>query len=127
MRPSATLLYASTLAGLCAACQPAPYEGYARVMPIGAPLPSLPADCALTYDRVAPPDTQERPVGHVCVSASVGSSRQAQSVADVYEPGDMRNRLAARACALGGERVAPIGLCSNGGLSAIAFAVYVPR
>ena len=38
-----------------------------------------------------------------------------------------RELLTACACALGGERVAPIGLCSNGQLNAIAFGVYVPR
>jgi hypothetical protein len=98
------------------------------VMPLGESLPSRPADCGLTFDQVPPTDAQaQRQVGLVCVSAPVLSSRQARSVDDVYQPGDMHDLLAARACALGGERVAPVGLCSNGSLSAIEFGVYVPR
>jgi hypothetical protein len=125
MPPSACLILATAVAGLCLACHPAPY---ARVMPLGEPLPSREADCELTYDEVAPTDAQaQRQVGQVCVSANGPSSHQARSVDDVYGPGDMRELLTARACALGGERVAPIGLCSNGQINAIAFGVYVPR
>ena len=124
MPRSTCLVLAMAVTGLYLACHPAPV---ARVLPIGEPLPSRPNDCELTYDQVAPTEAQERQVGQVCVSASVSLMRQVRSVDDVYGPGDMRALLTARACALGGERVAPIGLCSNGQLSAIAFGVYVPR
>lgn len=126
MRPAASSLFVSAIAGLCAACHPPPY---ARVLPMGESLPSRPSDCAIKYERVAPADAQAqwRQVGEVCVSASAVAIHQARSVDDVYQPGDMHDLLTEQACALGGETVTPIGMCSNGQLAAIAFGVYVPR
>ena len=53
-------------------------------------------------------------------------AEMARSVDDVYGPGALHDVLTERACALGGERVTPIGMCSNGQLVAIDFGVYVP-
>jgi hypothetical protein len=126
MHPAAASVLVSSIAGLCAACHP---PAYARVLPMGAPLPSRPSDCDIEYERVAPAEAQAqwREVGEVCVSANALAIRQARSVDDVYQPGDLHDLLTARACALGGETVTPIGMCSNGQLAAIEFGVYVPR
>jgi hypothetical protein len=122
MPRSTCLLLAVAIAGLGLACHPAPVV---RVLPIGESLPSRPNDCELTYDEVAP--TEARQVGQICISANGFSGRQVRTVGEVYAPGDMRALLTARACSLGGERVAPVGLCSNGQLSGVAFGVYGPR
>jgi hypothetical protein len=97
---------------------------------MGASLPSRPPDCGLTYERAAPANAQAqwRQVGEVCVSAKYSLSRQeARSFDMVYQPGEMHDVLAAKACAFGGEMVAPIGRCSNGLFNAIAFGVYVAQ
>jgi hypothetical protein len=96
---------------------------------MGPSLPSRPSDCEIEYEHVAPAEAlaQWRQVGNVCVSANPFAIRQARSVDDVYQPGDLHDLLTERACALGGERVTPIGMCSNGQLAAIEFGVYVPR
>jgi hypothetical protein len=74
---------------------------------------------------VSPADAQSRwrQVGDVCVSAPSGSP----TVQDVYSPGDLRDVLNEHACALGGEIVSPIGLCTNRRHDGIEFGVYVPR
>jgi hypothetical protein len=96
---------------------------------MGPPLPSREPDCELQYEHVTPAEAQAqwRQIGEVCVSANGLALHQARSVDDVYEPGALHDVLTERACALGGERVTPIGMCSNGQLAAIDFGVYVPR
>jgi hypothetical protein len=125
MRPVVPCLLVSAAAGLCAACQP---HAHAHGLAVGEPVPSRAFDCELTYERVAPPEAQPqwRQVGQVCVSAKYSLSRQeARSFDMVYQPGEMHDVLAAKACAFGGEMVAPLGGCSNGLFNAIAFGVYV--
>ena len=124
MRPNVPCLLVSA-AGLCAACQP---HAYASGLAVGEPVPSRVSGCELTYERVAPTDAQSqwRQVGQVCVSAKYSLSRQeALSFDMVYQPGEMHDVLAEKACAFGGVMVAPIGHCSNGLFNAIAFGVYV--
>jgi hypothetical protein len=122
VRPLARLLIL-TAAGFCTACSP-----YARVLPLGASLPSRPPNCELAYELIAPADAQAqwRQVGEVCLTDSPFWSAQPR-VVDVYQPGDMHDLLTERACALGGQSVTPIALCANGKRSGIAFGVYVPR
>jgi hypothetical protein len=45
----------------------------------------------------------------------------------VYTPGDLHDLLSEEACALGGEIVTPIGLCTNRRQNGIEFGVYVPQ
>ncbi|MGD0523795.1 MAG: hypothetical protein ABSE49_01555 [Polyangiaceae bacterium] len=121
MHPLRSRLLFASFAVLSAGC------AYARSVAIGSPVPARPPSCALEYARIAPGDAQPswRQVGAVCVSRGSGFSQQ--HVYEVYEPGDQRDLLTARACALGGEMVTPVGLCTNGKSNAIEFGVYVPR
>jgi len=121
MRSLASLLLVLAAGGLTGAC------AYARAIPIGAPAPARPPDCPLAYARLDPVElqTQWREVGDVCVSAGTGFSHM--TIDDVYEPGTPHDLLTERACALGGQMVTPVGLCSNGKSSAIEFGVYVAR
>jgi hypothetical protein len=113
----------ATAASLSIACVPS-----ARGIRVGEGAQERPPGCALAYEQIAPADAQVqwRQVGDVCVSS--GSSLAEPSVEEAYEPGrDMNVALNEQACALGGEIVTPIGLCSNGKINGVEFGVYVPK
>ena len=73
-------------------------------------MPSRVSDCELTYERVAPTDAQPqwRQVGQVWVEREIQFESSGSTLFDmVYQPGEMHDVLAAKACAFGGEMVAP--------------------
>jgi len=114
---------ASCFLAVAVALASAACGGYARGIAIGAGAPARAADCKLTYSHVSPHEAQARwrQVGDVCVSTGVAPASWA------YAPGDIRDALTERACALGGEVVTPVGLCANERVSGVEFGVYVAK
>jgi hypothetical protein len=97
-----------------------------RSVALGVGAPPRPDDCSLSYERADPAQVgaQWRQVGTVCVA---GGDAPQIDVSDVYEPGEAKDTLSARACQLGAEMVSPVGLCSNGRQQGIEFGAYVKR
>jgi hypothetical protein len=120
MRSSPSRFLLLSLASVSAACV------HARGIPIGQGASPRPAGCELRCERTSPSEAQARwqQVGDVCVS---NGGVPNPDVEDAYQPGDMHDALTDQACALGGEIVTPIGLCTNGKSDGVEFGVYVPR
>jgi hypothetical protein len=118
MRLPRSVFLVFVVASLSAGC------AYARGIRVGEGAAPRPPGCQLAYEHLSPAQAQARwrQVGDVCVS--YGQLNE-PSVAAAYQPGEMRDALDERACALGGEIVSPVGLCSNGKANGIEFGVYV--
>jgi hypothetical protein len=96
--------------------------------------PARPANCAIDFERVTPREAQEtwRQIGVVCVGgvscADTDRTFRDCSVEDVYRAGDLHDLLREKACAMGGDTVSPVDMCTvpvgRGGSPGLEFGVY---
>lgn len=99
---------------------PACSGAWARVVTFDSSLSPRPDSCAIDYEHSVPKDWRE--IGVVCLSPH-SSFQDSLTIDAVYAPGTIRDSLRTSACAMGGDAVAPFGVCMNAKLEGIEFAV----
>jgi len=91
-------------------------------MPIGPPVPPLPADCPVNLALLTPAEANalHPQVGALCVVVIGATAEELARAAPLDE-------LRPYACRLGGDILVASGFCSLGKVSGVEFGVYRER